>query len=299
MAKYVLIKLKFKNMKANKITTAITCLALSLFVSANILAQDVNIIENPSFETWIDTTGTPEAEHWKLIAQAEFGAEATCEETADAVEGSKAIAVNIVTGGDKPWRTVLKITTDHIEASRVKNRTISFHAKSSVPGTIINLLVLAFDADTNAIAAGGRMLKKIELTDTYTKYEYVYEPTDANVALNSLRFNLGNNEWSNDGSVVYIDDVVFMGEPGEPVEPPTSINNSKASVLSVYPNPANSTIQINGNYSKVNIYDLAGKEVKAYSANNSFDIAHLQNGVYMIKAVSLNGENFIGRFVKE
>ena len=63
-------------------------------------------------------------------------------------------------------------------------------------------------------------------------------------------------------------------------------------MISVYPNPANSTLFVNGltEKSKVTIYDLSGKMIfNKQISENQIDISKLANGTYSIKIESAKG----------
>ncbi|MBF2708974.1 T9SS type A sorting domain-containing protein [Flavobacterium soyangense] len=74
-------------------------------------------------------------------------------------------------------------------------------------------------------------------------------------------------------------------------------------VLKLYPNPANSFLDIqtpnNTTLDKVCIIDLTGKKVLEQTQNTSqVDVAHLANGMYIIEAFS-GEEKFSSKFMKE
>ena len=78
------------------------------------------------------------------------------------------------------------------------------------------------------------------------------------------------------------------------------INDTKMSLLYVYPNPANKVINVyfnNDNPTKSFIYNILGvqlKEIVLTKGTNTVDIKELSNGVYFIKI-----ENTVCRFVKQ
>jgi hypothetical protein len=81
----------------------------------------------------------------------------------------------------------------------------------------------------------------------------------------------------------------------------SSINEINASQFFVYPNPASQSISLNGNVSKVQIYDIFGKVVLQQSSTTvsdvfSMDVSTLSNGIYWIKN-SFNGESSIKKFI--
>lgn len=70
-------------------------------------------------------------------------------------------------------------------------------------------------------------------------------------------------------------------------------NQEGANNLTVYPNPANNVIYIDGvdeyNCKEILIYDLTGKAVKQYSYSNTLNVNDLNDGVYFLKVVDNNG----------
>jgi hypothetical protein len=85
-----------------------------------------------------------------------------------------------------------------------------------------------------------------------------------------------------------------------------TLSNDNAPILenlvSLYPNPANKSFQINAKTSDLIIYNLLGKVVAEfkgnYNENNSFSIENLERGIYIVKAETNKG-NLIKRFIKE
>jgi hypothetical protein len=95
----------------------------------------------------------------------------------------------------------------------------------------------------------------------------------------------------------------FLGTLGSSIwrtSDPYSIENISQNAISIFPNPANETINISfaqdGIYS-VAIYDLAGKEVFRSgntflsSSQNTIDVSSLHSGMYILKAD--NGHNIL------
>ena len=62
------------------------------------------------------------------------------------------------------------------------------------------------------------------------------------------------------------------------------------SYFSIYPNPANEVLIIDGNYTSATIYDVFGKVILTTDYQNTIDVAALSNGIYFI---NINTENTI------
>ena len=80
-----------------------------------------------------------------------------------------------------------------------------------------------------------------------------------------------------------------------------SVNSKVVSPLnvSVYPNPANGILNINGDFESIEIVSLLGELViTSGNQTKSIDISSLSTGVYFAK-INKNGETLITRFVKK
>jgi len=80
---------------------------------------------------------------------------------------------------------------------------------------------------------------------------------------------------------------------------PSGIEESMNQTLTLYPNPASSTLTIESN-SKINrviIYNTIG-EVILTETSSTFSVTELENGVYILR---IEGDDFVGtkRFIKE
>ena len=85
---------------------------------------------------------------------------------------------------------------------------------------------------------------------------------------------------------------------------PETLSNpvSRQNVLSIYPNPTNSllNIQFESNIiiDKITITDLSGKTIVVQSQNNQINIENLSSGIYFIQAFS-NENIYTAKFIKE
>ena len=72
--------------------------------------------------------------------------------------------------------------------------------------------------------------------------------------------------------------------------------------VTLYPNPANSVLNISGvNGSEtIQLLDMTGKVLRDVPAkqNTQFDVSRLPNGIYLIRVVSTNGQPTLKKFVK-
>jgi hypothetical protein len=94
--------------------------------------------------------------------------------------------------------------------------------------------------------------------------------------------------------------------------PPVVVTDSKnetkkagETALSIYPNPANETLKINGLYESANIeiYGLQGELIHSIKNTNStyltLDIRNFPNGIYFVKVSDRKGNVSTGKFVKD
>ena len=63
--------------------------------------------------------------------------------------------------------------------------------------------------------------------------------------------------------------------------------------ISLYPNPASDSFKLNKNVEEVLIYDITGKQIKAFeggfTAGQTFDVSKLSRALYMVKIISNEG----------
>ena len=82
-----------------------------------------------------------------------------------------------------------------------------------------------------------------------------------------------------------------------------SVQNETLIGFSLYPNPTQSTFNINMNVSNVEIYDLTGKLVKSFKGNftqtDSFNISTLNSGMYMVKVQNENNQMLTTKLIKQ
>jgi len=70
---------------------------------------------------------------------------------------------------------------------------------------------------------------------------------------------------------------------------PTSVNQVSKNNISVYPNPSNGLVTINGvEKASVNVYNTLGALVMSANNVNSIDMSALANGTYMVKVTTAN-----------
>ncbi len=103
--------------------------------------------------------------------------------------------------------------------------------------------------------------------------------------------NDGYCEDPGDGSGIYTTENECISQSG--CLGATNIKNIDYINVSIFPNPVSNSLTINGEYSKVNIFDLYGKNVLSSTPKEKIDISKLNNGIYLVKinnktAISIN-----------
>ena len=86
-----------------------------------------------------------------------------------------------------------------------------------------------------------------------------------------------------DTSRTMIDDIAIKAT--DYVDIPTGLETVKTSETSfkVYPNPASTYIQIDGDVSSVSIYSLTGRLVKTVTNEKTINVQSLKSGIYLVK----------------
>lgn len=82
--------------------------------------------------------------------------------------------------------------------------------------------------------------------------------------------------------------------PGSGVEP----SNIADARVKVYPNPVTSTLYVSGNIATASVTSLSGQEVYSVAGSSTLEIGHLPAGVYILNAVTDDGEIVTEKIVK-
>lgn len=83
-----------------------------------------------------------------------------------------------------------------------------------------------------------------------------------------------------------------------------TFNFSANDLLSIYPNPADNTLNIQSSLilegAKVEIYDMLGKSIYSNQLlNNSIDISNFDSGIYMLNITTDEGTSYVKKFIKK
>jgi hypothetical protein len=103
--------------------------------------------------------------------------------------------------------------------------------------------------------------------------------------------------------IVYtVDEADNVSDPSAAitVEEGTGIKNADSGILVLYPNPVSDILHIRGvELKELQVFDITGKVVVSTAMNSkSANVSHLEEGLYLIKATSREGEQMISRFIK-
>ena len=149
------------------------------------------------------------------------------------------------------------------------------------------LVVIAYDID-NAVssmwinpAADG-----VQPTTTFVTNETA---TSTRTDLSMVRLNLDSNA----KTPTIVMDELRIGNTWLDVVPSTlSVASNNLEKVSIYPNPAKNTLQINAGNASINsvtITSLEGKQVLKTANTNQVDVSNLAAGIYLVK---VSGEHF-------
>lgn len=80
----------------------------------------------------------------------------------------------------------------------------------------------------------------------------------------------------------------------------TKTNEIDSKKIAIYPNPTNATITVSEYINNLEVFDIAGKKVKAFpTPSTSFDVSNLKKGVYFLKGKTQEGKSINEKLVKE
>ncbi len=81
-----------------------------------------------------------------------------------------------------------------------------------------------------------------------------------------------------------------------------SVNNIQKTNVSLFPNPANEYFTLEGGENeiqKIIIYNLVGKEIKTFRAQENYHINELSNGIYFVKITDVFHREIIQKMIKK
>ncbi len=77
------------------------------------------------------------------------------------------------------------------------------------------------------------------------------------------------------------------------------VQEDKEKTLTIYPNPVNDLLHLEGNIGKgqVNIYDLMGRKVLSVGYQNVISVGHLADGLYLLSITTNEGQVINQKFI--
>ena len=109
--------------------------------------------------------------------------------------------------------------------------------------------------------------------------------------------NLENSEYTYAVKAVFIDGKVSQPLYSENLRKATiGISDAEKDLILIYPNPASETIYIKGQVTEVSLFDLSGKELYHAKETHKINIAHLNDGLYILRINT--GTNLIIRKIE-
>lgn len=92
----------------------------------------------------------------------------------------------------------------------------------------------------------------------------------------------------------------YVGEGNCPKNTLSIDENVKFKKITFYPNPVKQNLSFTEKISKIQLFSINGQKVfEADKPSNSFDIKHLESGVYIFSAISAENQKFTGKLVKK
>ncbi len=108
----------------------------------------------------------------------------------------------------------------------------------------------------------------------------VFDPTCASSPLVDAGTDIVSNQF-----------VLYTSSPNE-------INKLSNNVY-IYPNPATSIVNINGDVQKAELFNALVQEINIEIKDNSFDVTNLQSGVYTVRIILTNGKVINRQIIKK
>ncbi len=153
--------------------------------------------------------------------------------------------------------------------------------------TNISSRELVIDLDKPHFHKGGNMLITIDmpLQDGWEYYDGIDFLLSATDDARAMAFESDDNNFSKDSEEAapvngYPNIRVAMNE----ISDPTSTDDAEMNRLSVYPNPVNNVMYIDGMYDRAEVFNAAGQKVlDVNTMEMSVDVSTLNSGVYFVK----------------
>src|SRR5690606_21786928 len=79
----------------------------------------------------------------------------------------------------------------------------------------------------------------------------------------------------------------------------STVDSHSDAKINLYPNPTDQVIYLSEEMKWIDIYSLAGEKILSFKNEKMIDVSFLNNGVYLLKAMTQNGKYYHSKFVKK
>lgn len=79
----------------------------------------------------------------------------------------------------------------------------------------------------------------------------------------------------------------------------STVDSHSDAKINLYPNPTDQVIYLSEEMKWIDIYSLAGEKILSFKNEKTIDVSFLNNGVYLLKAMTQNGKYYHSKFVKK
>ncbi len=275
-----------------------------LFVLAGFALMAQDTIPNAGFEFW--TQGGPayaDPNGWQTLnSQTGLISVYTCSlDSATAHEGTRSVKLVTKTGAGFIIPGILSTGAIHQDGTIDHGIPISsrplylngWYQYTPVANDTATFSITLFKAGAD-IGDGAFNTTDNVSAWTYFSVPVNYTTSDVPDSVQLLFFS-GTDQASHVGSVLLLDDLSYSYTSG--------IAETAANPISLYPNPANSQINIsnqNMNAASLNLYSVDGRMVKfitMHPGTNTVDVSALPAGFYVLAGIGANGNAYRSQLV--
>ena len=274
-------------------------LAVFALLMTNTLSAQINYVPNGGFELptyidgtqpqeWIFNSGSNETESWSC------GATSTYENPTGVVpaEGVQMEYIKCLKVASYAWQTIKKPEANCVIIKNGNNYIFKFKAYSVLgAGNTATPTIQAYvEEKGNSWTSIDKTVYNV-VPGSWNSYSVSFSFLDSSIPTGtdvnvSLGFVLTGNAIN---TVFFMDDIQMIAGST------TSVNETKTSSVSLYPNPVINRCKIlNGNFKTAKIFNLTGMLVAdcKVDTNNEIDFSSLPTGCYMVKINGATEEVF-------
>ncbi len=126
---------------------------------------------------------------------------------------------------------------------------------------------------------------------------YIYNFLHWDMYLNPYSYS-----FSDQGNLIILTITNSSGDEAIYQNQQLGVNNIQKTSFSLFPNPANEYFTLEGGENeieKIIIYNLFGKEIKTFRAQENYHISELSNGIYFVKITDIFQRETIQKLIKK